>query len=126
MTCEPKPPLLHPAKFIVTPSKAPSPWIGTWAQGARYSHEQLHAMVVRGLNPETAEAIRVRRPASSAETYWARDTHPPVHEYDCPILKRRSDGRLDVLGPAGITALVLADGWVRHLKELKGWGRLSA
>jgi hypothetical protein len=124
MSCEPQQPLLHPACFIVTPSKAPSPWIGTWGPGARYSHEQLHTMVVRGLNPETAEAIRVKRKAVSSETWWP--TGPaPVHEYDCPIIQRRADGRLTVLAPAGITTLVFADGWARQPKKRK-WGRQAA
>jgi len=103
-----------------------SPWIGSWGEGARYSDAQLYEMVVRGLSPDTAEAIRVMRPASRDETWWGVDLPAPIHEYDCPVLGRRADGRIKILAPAGIAKLVLADGWTHHPKKARGWGRVQA
>lgn len=119
----PSPPILQPASFRITPSRAPSPWPGKWDEGACYSRQQLAAMTRLGLDPDAVEAIRVKRSASSAETWFPTGDYAPVHEYDCPILSRRKDGKLQILGPAGVPATVAADGWVKRPKEHRGWGR---
>lgn len=114
----------QPATIIITPS-ASQPWYGTAAEGDRYTRQQLYHMVQRGMNPATAEAITVKREATSKEMWWPIGEAPPIFEFDCPIISRRRDGKLNVLTPSGDVKAVLDDGWVvaaRRKRKSMGWG----
>jgi hypothetical protein len=117
-------PMRQPETIYVTPS-SPNPWYGAAGPGDRFTRQQLAAMARVKLDPETVAAITVRRNATTREFWWPKGDPAPVFEFDCPILSRRRDGRLNIIAPAGVPAIVLDDGWVARPKKPAGWGRKS-
>lgn len=118
---EHQPPVLQPANFRVTPSKPVNPWCSQWLAGDHYSRHQRAVMQRDRIDPETVGFIRVKRSAVQTETWFPKGYPAPVHEYDCPILQRRLDGKLRILSPAGVPVIVLDDGWVAVPRQVRGW-----
>jgi len=103
----------HPAQMVISPSNQ-SPWLGWRDPGQRFTRPQLYYLRHRGFDPDTVEWIMVRRCATQREMSWSRGDPIPAFEFECPIVLRRADGRLNVLSPSGESKIVLADGWVSH------------
>jgi hypothetical protein len=109
----------------VAPSK-PNPWYGTIEHGevvheasapiaitggSRFTVEQLHAMAVAGIKPDTAEVMQVRRQAcKSNELFVPLGELPPVFAFDCPVLDLHGE-KVRVIAPSGQRKLVAQDGW---------------
>ena len=104
-----------PPQMVITPSNQ-GPWIGWLDAGERFTRPQLYYLRHRGFDPATVEWIMVRRCATHREMYIPAGAPTPAFEFECPIILRRADGRLNVLSPSGESKIVLADGWVSHPK----------
>ncbi len=121
-----KPPIgRQPYHRKVTPSN-PNPWYGTIehgevvsqaagpiaiAGGARFTSEQMHAMAVAGIRPDTAEVIQVRRQACKVnEICVPLGELPPVFAFDCPVLDLHGE-KVRVIAPSGQRKLIAQDGW---------------
>ncbi|MDO7841112.1 hypothetical protein [Sphingomonas immobilis] len=110
----------QPDRIQITPS-ASQPWYGWCDEGQRFTRAQLHGMKHRGIDPETVEAITVKRSATSREMWWPTNQAAPVFEFDCPVMSRRRDGRLNIMAPSGEIKPVEADGWVKRPKARPAW-----
>jgi hypothetical protein len=110
----------QPATTYTTPSN-PSPWYGAIRPDDRFTVQQRLEMTNRELDPDAIEVLKVRRQASAREMWWPTGAPPPVFEFDCPVLSRRRDGRIDVIAPGGWKQIVSAEGWVgephRHNRQ---------
>ena len=113
----------QPARILVTPSKTPSAWYGairgavktgfgdhSITGGARFTEQQNEALISRGMDILTAEAMTVQRNAGDHEICNGTGL-PGVYQFECPVLSRRADGRVRVIAPSGAEKLVEADGW---------------
>ncbi|MEN2749260.1 hypothetical protein [Sphingomonas sp. T9W2] len=92
-----------------------SAWYGTIVDGEDLTVQQRRE--IEDLRLTDAEIITVRRLASSREYYWPtpvgrRNDRRPYFQFQCPIARRRKDGRIFVVAPGGEVKLVHADGWV--------------
>ena len=124
MTPEPGSYVIHgrqPATMVISPSNQ-SPWIGRLDPGQRFTRAQIYYLRQRGFDPDTVEWIMVRRCATSREMFLDREQPTPAFEFECPIILRRADGRLNILAPSGDSKIVLADGWVAHPKKKRSQG----
>ena len=113
----------QPDKITINPSRA-YPWYGTAGEGERFTAEQRAALTQHGEDPETIEAITVRRSATTTEMAWPYDMAAPVFEFECPVVQRLTDGRVKVIAPSGENKIVLGDGWVRRPRKATGWETL--
>ncbi len=113
----------QPARILVTPSKTPSAWYGairgavktgfgdhSITGGARFTEQQNEALISRGMDILTAEAMTVQRNAGDHEICNGTGL-PGVYQFECPVLSRRVDGRVRVIAPSGAEKLVEGDGW---------------
>lgn len=120
----------QPAKIIINPSKQ-YPWYGdivgatltgfgnhSVTGGERYTTQQVTKMVELGLDLERTEALTVNRSASR-EIYHG-SSPAPVYEFECPVLRRQTDGKVIVISPSGKEVYVEADGWVSPPKHRTG------
>lgn len=101
-------------------------WEGTIREGDRFTQEQLHAMVVRGLVADEVETLTVIRSASARELWWPKYTPAPVFHHECPVLRRQKDTRVLVISPSGVPKLVWPEGSITKPKSAaKKWGRAA-
>ncbi|GAA3266050.1 hypothetical protein GCM10020258_46260 [Sphingomonas yabuuchiae] len=84
---------------------------GIQVGGERWTTQQAAAILHRGLDPLTCEAMEVRRQAVNAEIWIPVDTLPAVFAFDCPIIKRMAGDKVKVIAPDGQPKIVFADGW---------------
>lgn len=102
----------QPETVQIVPSR-PNPWYGGIVDGDELTRQQRWAIGQRNLGD--APLVTVRRLASSREYWWPTGTgktQRPYFEFQCPIARRRRDGRIYVVAPGGEVKLVQADGWV--------------
>ena len=100
----------QPETVYITPSK-PNAWYGTIVEGRELTAQQHHALVhVHGLSA-SHETMEVVRQATDREMWWPNGTLAPVYIFRCPVLRRRADGKVDVIAPDGTTKRVRANGW---------------
>lgn len=111
----------QPMSMVISPSSQ-SPWIGWVDRGQRFTRTQIYYLRKRGLDPATVEGVMVRRCATQREMFWGRDDPTPAFEFECPLILRRADGRLNILAPSGESKIVMADGWVAHPKKKRPQG----
>lgn len=111
----------------IAPSKM-GDWDGSIREGERFTNEQMHAMVARGLIPAEVETLIVRRSASAREVSWGIYDQAPVYEHECPVIGRQADTRVKVISPSGAPKLVWPTGDItkRARKPAKRWGRAAA
>lgn len=113
----------QPALRYYRPS-GPNPWHGSIlgyevansAQigGERFTTEQTETMREMGLDPAAVEAITVKRQATRRE--WGNPRIgelPDVFSFDCPVIGRRTDGKIKVIAPLGVAKWIEATGWVK-------------
>ncbi len=84
---------------------------GIQVGGERWTTQQAAAILQRGLDPLTCEAMEVRRQAVAAEIWIPVDTLPAVFAFDCPIIKRMAGDKVKVIAAGGQPKIVFADGW---------------
>lgn len=102
----------QPEVTYMTPSN-PYPWYGVIVEGSEFTGQQLHALKVRGIDPDACEAVEVRREATTRELWWPSTRPPPVYAFRCPVVCRRADGMVDVIAPYGDVKRVQGDGWIK-------------
>lgn len=102
----------QPDSFLITPSKS-QPWYGTRRQGDRFTQQQHHAMIARGLDIPTASSLLVKRQATSMERWTPLGQLPAVYAFDCPVIGKRKD-QVKVIAPSGEVKHVAADGWAHR------------
>ena len=74
---------------------------GIQVGGERWTTQQAAAILQRGLDPLTCDAMQVRRQAVPAEIWIPVDTLPAVFAFDCPIVKRMAGDKVKVIAPDG-------------------------
>lgn len=84
---------------------------GIQVDGDRWTTQQVKAILERGLDPLTCEAMTVRRQAVGSEVWTPVDQLPAVFAFDCPVIQRMADGKVKVIAPDGQPKLVRPDGW---------------
>lgn len=123
----------QPAIMKCTPSRA-NAWYGTIiggeigrlgvSGGERFTAQQTYALRDLGWSPDTVETITVTRNATWAEAYWPKTSPTPQYQFDCPVISRRRDGRVNIISPSGLAETVAADGWAGQAPAAeKGRGR---
>ena len=83
----------QPAQIYVTPSN-PSPWYGAAGEGDQFTQQQLAEMERLGLEAGAVEVLRVKRSATDKEEWIPVGATHTVFEFDCPVIGRRTDGRI--------------------------------
>ena len=104
-----------PETAWITPSNI-NPWRGARKSGARWTNDQLRMMALAGIDPETAEAITVRSAVTDRDMWMPRGAARHVFVFECPVLKRRADGKVLVISPAGFRKWVYADGSISRVR----------
>ena len=84
---------------------------GIQVDGDRWTTQQAAAILSRGLDPLTCEAMTVRRQAVGEEVWTPVGQLPAVFAFDCPIIQQMADGQIKVIAPDGEPKIVRADGW---------------
>lgn len=87
---------------------------GIQVGGERWTTQQAAAILQRGLDPLTCEAMEVRRQAVNAEIWIPVGDLPAVFAFDCPIIQRMASGKVKVIAPDGQPKIVFANGWGHH------------
>lgn len=98
-----------PNETWITPSVL-NAWRGSRRPGARWTIMQEQFADQHSVDLETCEAIKVRSKVSAREAWWPTGQPAPVYVFECPVIRRRKDGHLLVLSPAGLAKWVYPDG----------------
>lgn len=108
--------LYRRSQRVIAPSRYGQEfWEGRYAEGARFTHEQLYAMRVRGLDAERSDWLHVVAAGQPGRIYltqpgiFMREIVYFYRRLACPIVGKRGD-RLRVIAPNGAEKLVYADG----------------
>ena len=123
----------QPNRIHINPSRQ-YPWYGAIVGGVltgfdnrsvtggeRFTEQQADQLRKRRLNPETVEAMTVRRNSTDREIWCPIGQLRLVYEFECPVLSRQADGRARVIAPSGSVKLVEADGWTSPYRR-RGMG----
>lgn len=95
-----------------TPSKGLPWWIGTWRDDHRFTVEQERTLLELGRDPVTHEAVTVTREACIYnEVAPMLREWIPVFQFECPLIGRRSDGKLSIIAPDGSRRHIRGDAW---------------
>lgn len=112
----------QPNPCFITPSN-PNPWYGTIVAGRTLTAQQEAALNKAGVDPAVCECILVTRNATHREAWWPKTSPAPQFQFPCPIVSRRRDGRINIISPSGLPAIVDADGFAgRTPSPKKGRG----
>ena len=84
---------------------------GIQVGGDRWTTQQAAAILSRGLDPLTCEAMTVRRQAVGEEVWTPVGQMPAVFAFDCPIIRCMAEGEVKVIAPDGQPKIVRGDGW---------------
>jgi hypothetical protein len=99
----------QPEVMLVTPSK-PNLWYGSIRGDDPLTAQQRRELAKSSVDPDQVERITVTRKATRNEAYWSRFDETPLFRFECPIIRRRRDGQIEVISPSGLPALVQPDG----------------
>ena len=129
----------QPARCYVTPSK-PYPWYGgivggkpnertadlmadsAIVGGERFTRQQTVELINRRMDA-AGPTVLGKRQATDRELVCGPGQMPAVFAFECPVIRRRTDGAILVISPSGQALHVCADGWVKppRRRPRAGW-----